>query len=100
MLLCGIQTWRLHSARVEIAEQGRLLDAAEAARDQAIAANQALGQRITAQNQAIANLAAKGQEAEKRAQAASRKILAKPVPKVTGHGPDAMNAFMKELFSD
>lgn len=100
-LLCvSVQTWRLHSAQTEIAETGRLLDAAIHTRDSAIAANAGLMQRITAQNQAVANMATQGQAKEKTAQKAAVKVLARPAPKIEGHGPEVMNQFIQALFGD
>lgn len=96
----GIQTWRLHSAQLEIAETGRLLDAAVHVRDEALAANSGLVQRIATQNQAIASLATQGQVKEKAAQKASQAVLMRPAPKIEGHGPDVMNRFVRELFGD
>lgn len=100
-LVCvSVQTWRLHSAQAEIAETGRLLDAAVAVRDAAVAANAGLMQRITAQNQAISNLATQAQAKQQTAQKAAQKALARPAPVIEGHGPEVMNQFVKALFGD
>lgn len=95
----GVQTWRLHSAHTLIAETARSLDAALHARDEAVAANASLSHALATQNAAVASLATQGAAREKVALKAATSVLAKPMPVIAGHGPMAMNAFMREVFS-
>lgn len=101
LILCtwgGVQTWRLHSAQTQLAEQGRALDAALHARDDALATNKGLADNITAQNKAYADLVATSGLKEKTAQRAGEDMLRRPMPVIPGHGPDTMNAFVQHVF--
>lgn len=106
LVAVGVQTWRLHSAQIAIAESQAALaqmqadrDIVKSQRDQAIAANASMMRRIEAQNKSIAALQAAGQAREVKALDAARQVLS-AAPKISsGHGPDAMNQWAKEFLA-
>lgn len=104
-MAAGIQTWRLHGARVDLAESRQELAEVKAdrsavlvQRDQALAANGALQRSLQAQSQAVAALKAAADEHETKALAAARATLRKPFTPPASNGHLAMNAWLREQF--
>lgn len=105
-LAAGIQTWRLHTARAELAESRQDLaevkadrSAVLAQRDEALAANGALQRSLQAQSQAVSALKAAADESETKALAAARATLRKPFTPPAGNGHLAMNAWLRDTFT-
>lgn len=73
---------------------------AEHDRDGATAANHGLSQQIASQNGAMSSLAASCEAKSKAPQKAARAVMAVPVLVSAGHGAAAMNAWLREQFSN